>query len=65
MNKIEGWSRDGRAKKYTNKICRRDNHIHDTSLRLIFEIDDSIKKIMRWLIDGIANPLNFRLCTLL
>ena len=22
MNKIEGWSRDGSAKKYTNKVCR-------------------------------------------
>ena len=28
-NEIEGWSRDGRAKKYTNKICR-DNHVHYT-----------------------------------
>ena len=33
--KIEGLSRDGRAKKYTNKICG-DNHIHYTSLRLLF-----------------------------
>ena len=31
LNKIEGWSRDGRVIKYTNKICR-DNHIHYTSL---------------------------------
>ena len=22
LNKIEGWSRDGSAKKYTNKVCR-------------------------------------------
>ena len=35
LNKIEGLSRDGRAKKYTNKICG-DNHIHYTSLRLLF-----------------------------
>ena len=35
-NKIEGGSRDGRVKKYTNKIYR-DNHIHYTSLRLLFE----------------------------
>ena len=27
MNKIERWSRDGSAKKYTNKICR-DNVSH-------------------------------------
>ena len=27
LNKIEGWSRDGSAKKYTNKICR-DNVSH-------------------------------------
>ena len=33
--KLEGWSRDGRAKKYTNKICG-DSHIHYTSLRLLF-----------------------------
>ena len=26
-NEIEGWSRDGRLKKYINKICRV-NHIH-------------------------------------
>ena len=32
--KIKGWSRDGRAKKYTNKI-HRDNQIHYTSLRLL------------------------------
>jgi hypothetical protein len=31
------WSRDGRAKKYTNKICG-DNHIHYTFLRLLFLI---------------------------
>ena len=35
-NEIDGWSRDGRAKKYTNKICG-DNHIHYTSLCLLFE----------------------------
>jgi hypothetical protein len=29
-------SRDGRAKKYTNKIYG-DNHVHYTSLRLLFE----------------------------
>ena len=34
LNKIEG---DGRTKKYTNKICG-DNHIHYTSLRLLFSI---------------------------
>ena len=27
LNKIEGWCRDGRTKKYTNKICR-DNLSH-------------------------------------
>ena len=27
LNKIEGWSRDGSAKKYTNKVCR-DNVSH-------------------------------------
>ena len=37
MNKIKGWSRDGRAKKYTNKICR-DNRIHYTSPCLFFSI---------------------------
>jgi hypothetical protein len=26
MKKIEGWSKDGTAKMYTNKICG-DNHI--------------------------------------
>ena len=26
--KIKRRSRDGRAKKYTNKICSRDNQIH-------------------------------------
>ena len=36
-NEIEGRSRDGRAKKYTNKICR-DNHVHYTSQRLLFSI---------------------------
>ena len=36
-NEIEGWSRDGRAKKYTNKICR-DNHVHYTFVRLLFLI---------------------------
>ena len=36
-NEIEGWSRDGRIKKYTNKIYR-DNHIHYTSLRLLLSI---------------------------
>ena len=30
-------NRDGRVKKYINKICR-DNHIHYTSLRLLFSI---------------------------
>ena len=35
-NVIERWSRDGRIKKHTNKICR-DNHIHYKSLRLLFE----------------------------
>ena len=35
LNKIEEWSRDGRAKKYTNKIYG-ENHIHYTSLRLLF-----------------------------
>ena len=29
-------SRDGRTKKFTNKICR-DNHVHYTSLHLLFE----------------------------
>ena len=24
LNKIKGWSRDGSAKKYTNKVCRDD-----------------------------------------
>ena len=38
VNEIEGWSRDGRVKKYTNKICR-NNHIHCTSLRLLFSIN--------------------------
>ena len=28
LNKIEGWSRDGRVKKYTNKICSWDNLSH-------------------------------------
>ena len=37
IKEIKGWSRDGRAKKYTNKICR-DNHIHYTSLHLLFSI---------------------------
>jgi hypothetical protein len=38
LNKIEGSSRDGRAKKYTNNnvICG-ENHIHYTSPRLLFE----------------------------
>ena len=38
INVIEGWNRDGRVKMYTNKIkfCS-DNHIHYTSLRLLFE----------------------------
>ena len=25
LTKIEGWSRDGKVKKYTNKSCTRDN----------------------------------------
>jgi hypothetical protein len=33
----DAWSRDGRAKKYTNKIYG-DNHIHYTSQRLLFSI---------------------------
>ena len=33
--KYEGWSRDGRVKQYTNKICR-DHRIHYTSLYLLF-----------------------------
>ena len=37
LNKIEGWSRDGIVKMYTNKICR-DNHIYYTSLHLLFSI---------------------------
>ena len=32
LNKIEGWIRDGNAKKYTNKICRI--WIHLPSLKM-------------------------------
>ena len=39
--KIKRWSRDGRAKKYTNKICR-DNQIHYTSLRLLIFLNNII-----------------------
>ena len=53
-NEIEGRSRDGRAKKYTNKICR-DNHVHYTSLRLLFSIMATIclLTIIHW-----CNPRN-------
>ena len=40
-NEIEGWSRDGRVKKYINKICS-DDHIHYTSLRLFFLVGAGI-----------------------
>ena len=67
-NEIEGWSRDDQVKKYTNKICRRDNHLHHTSLRLIFEPPWFNKNIMRCLINSKATPpahidikLDFRL----
>ena len=55
-NVIERWSRDGRVKKYTNKICR-DNHIHYTSLRLLFLISYHAPACW-WSIGAILNNLN-------
>ena len=43
--KIKRWSRDGRVKKYTNKICR-DNQIHYTSLHLL--LDHLVTNIIIW-----------------
>ena len=36
-----------RVKKCTNKICR-DNHIHYTSLRLLFSIIMSVLMVTHW-----------------
>ena len=41
MNKV------GRVKKYTNNICR-DNHIHYTSLRLLFSIIMHLLMATHW-----------------
>ena len=38
---------NGRVKKYINKICR-DNHIHYTSLRLVFSIIMCLLMVTHW-----------------
>ena len=40
-NEIEGYSRDGRAKKYTNKICRdyHVHYIHDKTNHIMLDTD--------------------------
>ena len=52
MNKIEGWSRDGSAKKYINKICR-DNVSHPLYIPMLAFLDyllsytsDSVCKVL-------------------
>ena len=39
LNKIEGWSRDGSAKKYTNKVCS-DNVSHPLYISTLAFLDN-------------------------